>query len=107
LVLPLVNGRSIAGEVAALDRVREAIGHGDGTAALAGLERYRAAFPAGVLKQEAAVLQIEALWRTGARSEARARIDGFAREYPGSPHLERLRALTAGDTQGHGPGRAR
>jgi hypothetical protein len=89
------EARSIAGEIAALDRVRRSLDGADSRAALNDLDRYRAAYPRGVLQQEAGVLRIEALWRTGQRERARELTRAFERAHPGSPHLERIRALTA------------
>ena len=94
------EARSIAREIAALDLVRQALARGDVARARADLERYGRAYPRGVLAQEAGVLEIEALWRAGQRGQARALARRFARAHPGSPHLERIRALTGGDRDG-------
>jgi len=96
-VAPGAEAKSIAGEIAALDRARRAVASGDAGGALSALERYRAQFPRGVLQQEASVLRIEALSKAGQRGRARELARSFERAHPSSPHLERIRALTAGE----------
>jgi hypothetical protein len=93
------HARSIAGEISALDRIREQLSAGDTRAALRALDRYRSTFPGGVLQQEAAALRIEALARAGERAQAAQLAQRFAREHPNSPHLDRIRSLTGGDAR--------
>ena len=91
------EAKSIAGEIAALDRARRGLSRGDTLSALAELDRYANEHPRGVLRQEAQLLRVEALWAAGRRAQARALARGFARAHPGSPHLERIRALIGGE----------
>ena len=73
---------------------RAAMRRGDAPGALALLEQVRAHFPGGVLVQEREALAIEALARSGRRSEASARAAAFLRAYPTSMLAERVQAFT-------------
>jgi len=83
----------LAAEVAALDRARGALASGDAPRALLALDDYKRSFPHGVLGQEAAVVRIEALVRSGNPSAARALADRFLAANPSSPHAPRVRHL--------------
>ena len=86
-------GKSIAAEIESLDRARARLQRGDARAALGALDAYRRAHPAGVLQQEASLLRIEALVRSGDAAAARRVARAFLRDYPQSPHVARVRAL--------------
>ena len=84
---------SIAEEVRAVDRARQALASGRARVALNELERYRAEWPKGVFTSEVLVLRVEAKLKLGDRAsaerEARALIDAA----PNSRYAARLRAL--------------
>lgn len=90
------RSKSIAREIAQLDAARDRLHRGEARAALALLEAYRSEHPSGVLQQEAALLRIEALVRTGERDAVRQLARRFLRDHPGSPHAQRIRALLDG-----------
>jgi len=83
----------LAAEVAALERARSALGSGDASQALRALDDYQRAFPRGTLGQEATVLRIEALARSGNAAGARALADRFLAANPSSPYAHRIRHL--------------
>jgi hypothetical protein len=83
---------TIAAEIAALDRVRSLL-RTDPSAALAQLARYGREFPRGALRQEARLLQIEALVKSGQREAARSLAQKFLRDNPNTPHAHRVRSL--------------
>jgi hypothetical protein len=87
---------NLAAEVAALDRARVALAAGDAARAVRELDQYQKDFPRGILGQEALVLRIEALVRSGNAAAARALADRFLRASPGSPHAARIRTLVGG-----------
>jgi hypothetical protein len=80
-------------ELEILMTIRAALRRGDARAALLQLASYDRAFPRGALREEARVLQIEALLRSGRRSEMERALARFRAEYPGSAHLRRLEQL--------------
>lgn len=90
---------SVAREIAQLDAVRALLAGGNPSAANAALRDYSRDHAAGVLAQEASLLRIEALLgdrtRARVRSQARARMEAarFLRDYPQSPHANRIQAL--------------
>ena len=61
------------------------------TEALELTRRHESEFPKGQARIEGAVIAIEALALLGRSAEARARYEAFARAYPQSLHLPRLR----------------
>ncbi len=86
---------SLASELAALVRVRAALGRHDVVSALGLLAEYDQRFPSGALGPEASVLRIEALFDSGERSRAVEAAERFLASHPGSPHEARLHALIA------------
>ncbi|HVW26339.1 MAG TPA: hypothetical protein VHC69_13310 [Polyangiaceae bacterium] len=84
---------SIAKEIAELDVARRALSSGDAAGALAALNDYDKSVNAGMLRQEAALLRIEALARAGNEPAAKHLANRFLREHPRSPHERRIRAL--------------
>lgn len=81
-------------EVAAIDRARTAMSD-DPEAALAELEAYRRDFAGGALAQEAEVLRIESLARSGRADQAREAATVFLAAHPDSPLAARVRAVSA------------
>jgi len=84
---------SLAQEIASLDAVRAQLAASDARAALGTVQRYMREHPRGALRQEAAVLRIEALQSAGQPARARAAAARFLKENPDSPHTPRVRAL--------------
>jgi TolA-binding protein len=87
------DSASISREIAAVDQVRTLVSKGQSSAALTALGKYRKEFPRGVLRQEATLLQIEALAKAGNLAAAREIGQRFLREHPRTPHEKRVRAL--------------
>jgi hypothetical protein len=84
---------SIAREIAALDSARRLLSAGNAQGALRALDGYQAVAKAGMLRQEATLLRIEALAAAGDQGSARRIAERFLREHPNSPHERRIRAL--------------
>ena len=76
-----------------LGDARAALQHGDAAVALALLERLQAAYPGAILAQEREALAVEALARSGRRTEAAARARAFLDAYPTSPFATGLQAF--------------
>lgn len=87
------DSASIAREIALVDEVRTLVARGQSSAALGAISNYRKEFPRGVLRQEATLLQIEALAKAGNLAAAREIGQRFLREHPRTPHEKRVRAL--------------
>jgi hypothetical protein len=87
-----LDATSIAREVAELDRVRRQVQRGEPRRALLALDAYADEHPAGALRQEASVLRIDAHWQAGDVELARRHSRAFLRDYPASPHAERVGA---------------
>lgn len=85
--------RALAQEIARIDAVRALLSDDRADAALGALQRYARDFPGGALRQEAAVLRIEASERAGHGRRARALAARFLAENPASPHAARVRDL--------------
>ena len=82
----------LAEEVAAIDAARATLDRGDAAGCLGQLDAYQRRFPRGTLRQEAAVMRIDALLRAGDRRAARALAYRLLAAGPG-PYAERLRSL--------------
>ncbi|WP_049949404.1 tetratricopeptide repeat protein [Sorangium cellulosum] len=80
-------------ESALLTEARAKLRSGDAAGAAATLERLRAQFPNGVLRQEREVLAIDVLASRGNLPEAKRRAQAFVERYPGSPHSAKLKRL--------------
>jgi hypothetical protein len=91
---------SLGEEIEALDAVRRALTAGDATRALALLDKHRVRR----LGDEATLLRIEALQRSGRASDAALLARRFVDDHPASPHLDRARAFTADAATTHEPG---
>lgn len=78
-----------------LGRAHAALAAGDTSSALDAVDAHDRSFPRGALRDEAAVLRIEALARAGRRGEALDEADRFLARAPASPHARRVRAVAA------------
>ena len=90
---PSAPSGSLADEIALLDAARRALRSGDARLALGELDRHQAEFPRGLLGQEATLLRIEALVRSGNRPAAEALARQFLARQPNSPHAKRIESL--------------
>ena len=81
-------------EIRLLDQARSAVRGGSSSQALALLKRYEQRFPRGQLRQEVAVLRMEALYQSGDKERASALGRKFLSEHPNSPHVERVERVT-------------
>jgi hypothetical protein len=92
--LPAVDegAPSLSRETAMLASAQKALGRGQAQAALDLLEKYRATFPGGALREEAAGARILALCALGRRSEGERERQAFLIAYPTSPLSARVSA---------------
>ncbi len=93
---------SLHDEAALLESVRASLATSHVARALTLLDAYDARFAAGALAEEAVVLRVQALLAAGRREDARRIADDFARRYPGSSYVPRVRALI--DSKGENAG---
>jgi hypothetical protein len=93
-VAPGQRTRTIAAEIAALDRARSAMRRQDPEAALRALDELERS-GAAALGPEAAVVRAEALLARGDGDAAAALARAFIAENPTSPHVERMREIAA------------
>jgi hypothetical protein len=77
---------SIRAEVRLLDRARAELARNASDAALATLAEYSARFPRGTLREEAAVIRIDALRASGRDHAASREEHEFQRHFPSSAH---------------------
>lgn len=80
-------------EMRLIDSARAHVMSGAAKKALSVLAVYDRRFPRGALKQEAAVLRVEALEKSGDEKRAAELAKKFVREHPNSPHVERVQNL--------------
>ncbi len=92
----VVDPRTLAAEVALLDRARVALQGGDTAATLAAVDRHEREFASGALVAEAALLRIQATLATGDRAGAAALAARFLQRFPHSPLAARARAIVQG-----------
>jgi hypothetical protein len=83
-------------EVQLLERAQDALDK-EPAAALALADKDMRLFPAGLLRQEAEVIAIDALTRLGRRTEAESRAATFRGRYPSSTHVRRIDAILGQD----------
>ncbi len=76
---------SLAAEAALLNEALTSIERHEGRRAAELLGRYRAAFPQGRLREEAAALHVESLAMAGLVAEAKVALAEFQRQWPDSP----------------------
>lgn len=84
---------TLSDETRALDGARAALTRGRAAEALAGLDAYRAKWPAGALRAEAALLRVEALLRLGNRPAAEREANALISAAPSSRYATRARTL--------------
>ncbi len=84
---------TLSAEVAALDAARAASRAGAYNRALDLLGQYQADFPTGVLRADAEVASIEALYEKGERGQASRRAAEFLVQFPNDPHSTAVRRL--------------
>jgi hypothetical protein len=84
---------SLNGEIAAIDAARAKLDRGDPRGCLAALDDYERRFPRPVLWQEATVMRIDALLRSGDQKRARSLADRFLAQNPKSPYSARIRSV--------------
>lgn len=92
----VVRGRgdsSLADELALLDQARRAVADGRAATALEVLKTHARKFPRGALRDEAAVLRMEAYVLAGDRDRARTSAEAFLERAPDSPQRARVRSL--------------
>ena len=92
-VAPSASTGSLRDEIALLDAARRALRAGDARLALSELDRYQTEYPRALLGQEATLLRIEALARSGNRPAAEALARQFLARQPNSPHAKRIESL--------------
>jgi len=92
-VAPSASSGSLHDEIALLDAARRALRAGDARLALGELDRHQAEYPHALLGQEATLLRIEALARSGNRPAAEALARQFLARQPNSPHAKRIESL--------------
>lgn len=85
----------LAAELAQLQRARAAIDAHDPDAALLHLGEHARRFPDGQMREDRQLLQVEALCARGDAPQARAEAGRFLRQFPGSPHADRVRSFCA------------
>lgn len=79
-------------EMALIREARQALQADRPKGALEVLDAHARAFPRGQMREDAAVLRIEALCAAGKAPQARAEVRLFLRAFPGSAHAQRMRA---------------
>ncbi|WP_394834702.1 hypothetical protein LVJ94_50230 [Pendulispora rubella] len=89
----MASARSLAPELSELDHVRSLLAAGRASNALDAVDRYRRAFPKGILMQESEVLRLDALVRLGERDAVEREGRAFLEQHPQSPQAARVRAL--------------
>jgi TolA-binding protein len=80
-------------EMRLIDSARAHVASGAPKKALSVLATYDRRFPRGALRQEAAVLRVEALEKSGNEKRAAELAKKFVSEHPNSPHVERVQNL--------------
>jgi hypothetical protein len=97
---PPQSGDTLAAERAIVDVARQALGAGDGVAALESVALHERQFPSGLLEEEREAIAVKALALLGRTGEAGSRAARFLARYPRSllgPPVERaLASLQAG-----------
>ncbi len=88
---PAKPASAVGEEITMLDEARREMNAGRSANALAVLGRYDTRFPHGVMSEEARVLEIEALARSGQRARARELGASFIASHPSSPLVSRVR----------------
>jgi hypothetical protein len=87
------GGSRLLAEVRRLDAARNALAAGHASQALAELQRYEREFPAGTLVQDAALLEVRALDRSGQRAAAHHRARELLSRAGAKRHRAELEAI--------------
>ncbi|HEY4107315.1 MAG TPA: outer membrane protein assembly factor BamD [Polyangiaceae bacterium] len=90
---PASSAPSLADEVAAIKSAKSALAAGNAADSLQKLDAYRKNFPHGRLTQEASVVRIEALLKSGNQAAANAAADRFLATHADSPYAARVHSL--------------
>ncbi|HEX3777931.1 MAG TPA: outer membrane protein assembly factor BamD [Polyangiaceae bacterium] len=90
---PASSAPSLADEVAAIKSAKSALAAGNAADSLQKLDAYRKNFPHGRLTQEASVVRIEALLKSGNQVAANAAADRFLAAHADSPYAARIHTL--------------
>jgi hypothetical protein len=93
--LPAVDSH-LAEENELLRKARNQMQSGNPNGALATLSKMDQSLPGGALRQERALLRIQALSARGSSAEARERAENFLKTYPQSPYALHLRRTVLG-----------
>lgn len=91
----VAQNKSLAAEVALLDRARSALRAQDASLASRALDQYRKERQTAILEPEATVLQIQVLEKLGERAAAARLARQFIASHPESRHVDSLRVLAA------------
>ena len=84
---------SLADEVAAIKSAKGALAAGNAAQSLRELDAYKTHFPHGRLAQEASVVRIEALLKSGNQAAANTLADRFLAAHADSPYAARVHTL--------------
>lgn len=87
------SSSTLSDETKTLDGARHALATGNAGAALGMLEHYRAKWPRGALRAEAALLRVDALLRLGNRPAAEREANALIHAAPTSRYATRAKAL--------------
>lgn len=90
---PPGSADALAEELKALDRARSALRAGDAAGALQELARYDRAYPRGALRSEALMVRVEALVRSGRKTEAEKLAEPILTANPDGLAARRLKGL--------------
>lgn len=90
---PPSSDEDLREEMLLIARARSSVQQGRPAAALEALEEHLRRFPAGQMREDRAVLRVEALCGVGKRRQASIEIERFTRAFPSSAHLGRVRGL--------------
>ena len=90
---PKPASNELGEEMRLIDSARAHVSSGAAKQALSVLAAYDRRFPRGALRQEAAVLRVEALEKSGNEKRAAELAKKFVSEHPNSPHVERVQNL--------------
>jgi hypothetical protein len=88
-----VGAPSLAEEVAAIKSAKGALASGNAAQALRELDAYKLHFPRARLAQEATVVRLESLIKSGNQAAAGTVADHFLATHPDSPYSARVRTL--------------
>jgi len=100
-MVPSSAAYDLKAEIALLDQARAAVHAGSPGRALSLLALYRNRHPHGALGQEADVVRIQALARSGNFDAAVSLARAFIAKHPNSPHVVRLQHLLSTQEKAH------